>query len=220
MNSIRSAHSGTGPNERAGQVLPANNVRRAEHQVSERAGIEPDATGKCATGGNVRYGLPCARCRTYYRADLLTCPVCQSRQRISAGGSIRESELLGEEPPDEITLEQERERFLRDFELQLDSSRLQINAAATFRCTLEENHRGTEQPAEVCRGCYDHLQERVDLMEAALHIDLKEAAQIVYDAVWADPHSNKTYQNAAQALLTALRRRAGIAWEPFQQFLH
>ena len=24
-------------------------------------------------------------------------------------------------------------------------------------------------------------------MEAALHIDLKEAAQIVYDAVWLDP---------------------------------
>jgi hypothetical protein len=48
-------------------------------------------------------------------------------------------------------------------------------------------------------------------MEAALHIDLKEAAQIVFDAVWADPSDpGKTYLNAAQALLTELRKRAGI----------
>ena len=48
-------------------------------------------------------------------------------------------------------------------------------------------------------------------MEAALHMDPKEAAQIVYDAVWADPSdAGKTYFNAAQALLTELRRRAGI----------
>ena len=48
-------------------------------------------------------------------------------------------------------------------------------------------------------------------VEAALHIDLKEAAQIVYDAVWSDPSDpSKTYQNAAQALLTELRKRSGI----------
>ena len=48
-------------------------------------------------------------------------------------------------------------------------------------------------------------------MEAALHIDLKEAAQIVYDAVWSDPSDpSKTYQNAAQALLSELRQRSGI----------
>ena len=48
-------------------------------------------------------------------------------------------------------------------------------------------------------------------MEAALHIDLKEAAQIVYEAVWSDPSDpTKTYQNAAQALLTELRKRSGI----------
>jgi len=48
-------------------------------------------------------------------------------------------------------------------------------------------------------------------MEAALHIDLKEAAQVVYEAVWSDPSDpSKTYQNAAQALLTELRKRSGI----------
>ena len=48
-------------------------------------------------------------------------------------------------------------------------------------------HEGGHEPAAICRPCYDHLQERADLMEAALHIDLKEAAQIVYEAVWSDP---------------------------------
>ena len=42
-------------------------------------------------------------------------------------------------------------------------------------------------------------------------MDLKEAAQIIYDAVWADPSDpNKTYQNAAGALLAELRKRAGM----------
>ena len=42
-------------------------------------------------------------------------------------------------------------------------------------------------------------------------MDLKEAAQVIYDAVWADTSdSNKTYQNAAQALLGELRKRAGM----------
>jgi hypothetical protein len=54
-------------------------------------------------------------------------------------------------------------------------------------------------------------------------MDLKEAAQIVYDAVWADSSDpNKTYQNAASALLTELRKRAGITAVrgPFQPLAH
>jgi hypothetical protein len=48
-------------------------------------------------------------------------------------------------------------------------------------------------------------------MEAALHMDSKDAAKIVYDAVWADTSDpNVTYLNAAQALLSELRKRAGI----------
>jgi hypothetical protein len=51
----------------------------------------------------------------------------------------------------------------------------------------------------------------VDVLEAALRMDLKEAAQIVYDAVWADPSDpNKTYENAASALLSELRKRSGV----------
>jgi hypothetical protein len=52
----------------------------------------------------------------------------------------------------------------------------------------------------------------VDVLEAALHMDLKEAAQVIYDAVWADTSdSTRTYQNAARALLGELRKRAGLS---------
>ena len=47
------------------------------------------------------------------------------------------------------------------------------------------------------------LQQRVDLLEAALHMDLIEATRVVYEAVWSDPSDpSKTYQNAAGAVLT------------------
>lgn len=75
----------------------------------------------------------------------------------------------------------------------------------------EENHHGEPARAAICQDCYERLQERVDVLEAALHMDLKEAALIVYDAVWADPSDpNKTYDNAANALLTELRKRSGV----------
>jgi len=49
------------------------------------------------------------------------------------------------------------------------------------------------------------------VLEAALLMDLKEASQVIYDAVWADTSdSHKTYSNAAQALLNEVRRRAGM----------
>jgi hypothetical protein len=55
------------------------------------------------------------------------------------------------------------------------------------------------------------LQQRIDHMEAALLIDPKDAATIVYDAVWSDPSDpTQTYANAAQALLNELRIRAGV----------
>ena len=82
---------------------------------------------------------------------------------------------------------------------------------------------GNRRRAEICQACYERLQERVDIFEAALHLDLKEAAQIIYDAVWADPSDpSKTYQNAASALLTELRKRAGMTTVlgPFQPLSH
>jgi hypothetical protein len=90
-------------------------------------------------------------------------------------------------------------------------------------CRFTEHHPGEQGKADVCIGCYERVQERLDVCEAALHMDLKEAAQIIYDAVWADPSDpGKTYQNAASAVLTELRKRAGITTVlgPFQPLAH
>ncbi|MBV9341587.1 MAG: hypothetical protein JO159_11940 [Acidobacteria bacterium] len=160
------------------------------------------------------YGLPCANCKTYYAADLGACPICKSPQRVSPlemqgpMGVFAQPEIL----PDLDQLEQERERFLEEFNSQLTSvSFFADSASATPTCERTESHPNFPRPASVCQDCYGRLAERVDVLEAAMHIDVKEAAQIVYDAVWADPSDpGKTYENAAQALLGELRRRSGV----------
>jgi hypothetical protein len=90
------------------------------------------------------------------------------------------------------------------------ASQAQIDSATSALCS-HANLRGKHDPASVCESCYARLQERVDVLEAALLMDLKEASQVIYDAVWADTSdSHKTYSNAAQALLSEVRRRAGM----------
>ena len=158
------------------------------------------------------YGLPCAKCRTYYAADLAVCPVCKTEERVLpvadmvplAGSALPESTATP--ALDEDALELERERFLREYAAH-------VKTDAGFHCSLDENHEeGEIQTAAVCQDCYVRLQERVDLLEAALHMDLREATQLIYDAVWSDPSDpSKTYQNAAQAVLAELHRRAGIS---------
>ena len=189
-------------------VLPSNN----DTQTIERAAKATPPVTPQIVPKQTGYGMPCVNCKTYYAADLKACPVCKAAERISpmavpARSTVSASELC----PDPIALEEERERFLRDFKTQVFASQLPINASGNLPCAHEENHPSGPEPAVVCQGCYDHLQERVDVLEAALHMDLKEAAQIVYDAVWADPSdATKTYENAAHALLAELRRRSGV----------
>ncbi|MDP9159863.1 MAG: hypothetical protein M3O09_06485 [Acidobacteriota bacterium] len=158
------------------------------------------------------YGMPCAKCKTYYASDLSTCPVCKDSVRLSPVVERAVSAAAIVEPaPDPEVVEQERDRFLREFQSQLLSSPLQTNAAATATCTRHENHFGSVETASVCQSCYENLQERVDVLEAVLHMDLKEAAEVIYDAVWSDPSDpSKTYLNAAQSLLGELRKRSGI----------
>jgi hypothetical protein len=117
-----------------------------------------------------------------------------------------------EQLPDPEQLEQERERFLHEFNAQVMAAPLPAESPTpAMHCNREENHASSPEPASICQGCFDQLQERVDVLEAAMHMDIREAAQIVYDAVWSDPSDpNKTYQNAAQALLIELRRRSAI----------
>lgn len=171
-------------------------------------------------GKGAGYGLPCANCHLYYPANLATCPTCNSKERVSPNvvPPIRKAQAPSEQAPDSAALEQEREAFLKEFKSQLFAAHAEV-ANAPKLCSLTEHHANESEPATICKPCYDRLQERVDVCEAALHIDLKEAAQIVYDAVWADPSDPaKTYSNAAAALLAELRKRSGVSslLGPFQ----
>jgi hypothetical protein len=203
MNSIFSTPSGKPITQ--GVVQPQSDVQHVASAIPQSSVLAPLIGPK-----RVGYGLPCAKCKTYYAADLKACPVCKSPERISAK-TVSAPPVSASTDPDAVALEEERERFLREFKAQVYASHTQINAAASFRCTKDENHQGGYEPAAVCQPCHNRLQERTDLMEAALHIDLKEAAQLIYDAVWSDPSDpSKTYLNAARAILTELRKRAGI----------
>src|SRR5213076_3407329 len=79
------------------------------------------------------YGLPCAKCKTYYSADLDSCPVCRTAERVSPvpTGATAPIESEPEFSSDEAALEAERERFLREFKSQVYASHMQINAAAS-----------------------------------------------------------------------------------------
>ena len=173
---------------------------------------------------SIGYGMPCSRCRAYYPADMHVCPICKSPNRISptepaahshsvasaasqltTGAQITGTQITG------MQIDDDRERFLKELKSQAFASHTQINATATFRCVLEHQHSGASEPAAVCHSCYGEARQQADRMEAALHMDTKEAAKIVYDAVWADTSDpNLTYLNAASALLSELRKRAGI----------
>jgi hypothetical protein len=198
MNASNGSGSGYG-------VAPA---RERESRVEQQRGI---LTDNSLAPKQVGYGLPCAHCKTYYTSDLPACPVCKSPQRVSAVEPLTQV-APAEQMPDPKQLEAERERFLQEFNAQMNASPLPPDLPSqAMNCSHVENHTASPEPATICQGCYDRLQERVDVLEAAMHMDVTEAAQVVYDAVWADPTDpSKTYQNAAQALLGELRRRSGI----------
>ncbi|MGB8011909.1 MAG: hypothetical protein WCF68_09875 [Terriglobales bacterium] len=160
----------------------------------------------------VGYGLPCSRCHAYYPADMRACPICKSVERVSPVPPVLYSTAsAAAQPATSAQIDDDRERFLKELKSQAFASHTQINATATFRCVLEHQHTGATEPAAVCHSCYSEARQQADRLEAALHMDAKEAAKIVYDAVWADTSDpNTTYLNAAKALLSELRKRAGI----------
>jgi len=164
----------------------------------------------------IGYGLPCSRCHAYYPSDMHACPICKSPDRVLPSAPVMHTTAptpatAAQATEAQIQIDDERERFLKELKSQAFASHTQINAAATFRCVLEHQHSGATEPAAVCHSCYGDVRQQADRMEAALHMDSKEAAKIVYEAVWADTSdSNKTYLNAATALLAELRKRAGI----------
>jgi hypothetical protein len=196
-------------------VMPENDVRNDGRSDLRNAIRNADGVRKSSG-----YGMPCANCRLYYPADLDSCPTCNGKERVSPNviPAIPKAQATAEPLPDTAVVEQEREAFLKEFKSQLFAAHAEVASASTI-CNLGEHHAQGAEPASICKPCYDRLQERVDVCEAALHIDLKEAAQIVYDAVWADPSDpSKTYTNAASALLSELRKRSGVSslLGPFQ----
>jgi hypothetical protein len=160
------------------------------------------------------YGLPCLRCHAYYPADMHACPICKTSERVTPTAPVIHS--MGPESKavpvaTAAQIDDERERFLKELKSHAFASHTQMDPVATFRCVLDHQHTGAVEPAAVCHSCYSEAKQQVDRMEAAFYMDPKEAAKIVYDAVWADTSdSNKTYLNAATALLTELKKRAGM----------
>jgi len=151
--------------------------------------------------------MPCAQCHLYLSCE----PRCLSDLQEHRAGFpqcrpvIPKSQAAAEPVPDPAVVDKEREAFLKEFKSQLFAAHAEV-ANSPVVCTLGEYHVQGAEAASICKPCYDRLQERVDVCEAALHMDVKDAAQIVYDAVWADPSDpSKTYTNAASALLTELR---------------
>jgi hypothetical protein len=199
---------------------PENDVRsdvRQEVRNDLRNAVRHDAEAPRPSSG---YGMPCAKCRLYYPANVDACPACNSKERVSPNmvPAIPKPQVTAEPLPDADAVEQEREAFLKEFKSQLFAANAEV-ASSPAVCALGEHHAQGAEPASICKPCYDRLQERADVCEAALHIDLKDAAQIIYDAVWADPSDpSKTYTNAASALLSEMRKRSGVSslLGPFQ----
>jgi hypothetical protein len=204
MNSMRPFVS-TGGGAAAGTALAPTAEDRHPVTPPRAAPARPSEAPNASKG----YGLPCAKCRKYYPANLSACPVCKSVERVSPIRPIP-GQPRSEPVSASKDLDEEGERVLREFKAQVYATHSQIGSASPVPCAHANRH-GKHDPASVCKTCYTRLQERIDVLEAALLMDLKEAAQVIYDAVWADTSdSHKTYGNAAQALLNEVRRRAGM----------
>jgi hypothetical protein len=168
--------------------------------------------GLAAEKKAIGYGLPCSHCHAYYPADMNACPICKSPDRVSPTEPVLHTMAApAPQPEPSAQIDDERERFLKELKSQAFASHTQINTASTFRCVLEHQHSGATEPAAVCHNCYGEARQQADRLEAALHMDPKDGAKIVYEAVWADTSDpNTTYLNAANALLSEIRKRAGI----------
>jgi hypothetical protein len=167
---------------------------------ADARGTVTQAAESRGTSDHAGYGLPCANCRKYYAADLSACPTCQSTQRVGLKPSCKEPQAAS--TTDATRVSETAPQAARALE---DSAR-----DPHVCCNQKRNPRG-HTGAAVCKTCYEQANDRMNTMEAALHMDLKEATQIIYEAVWADSSDpNKSYQNAAQALLTEIRKRAGV----------
>ena len=189
---------------------PAQAALAKDAGVPRKPSDAPEPLARKISG----FGLPCSKCHLYYPADLDECPTCHHKERVSPVSlqfPPRSTQPVAAPIPDGAVLQQEPEESLHPFKSRLLETHAEVSNAAELVCKFPEHHREEPGKADVCTGCYQRLQERFEVCEGALHMDLREATQIIYEAVWADPSDpRKTYENAASALLTELRKRAGI----------
>jgi len=65
----------------------AKSMGETEKIMSKEVMIEqPEFTGRVNPSVHTRvtrYGLPCANCKIYYSAELITCPICNCTERVS-----------------------------------------------------------------------------------------------------------------------------------------
>ncbi|PYX18098.1 MAG: hypothetical protein DMG87_15110, partial [Acidobacteria bacterium] len=96
--------------------------------------------------------------------------------------------------------------FVVESKLLLCTNTDEVNAGTSSPDILAENRNTQDESVLVCLS-YDQLREELAHTdaalahaEAALLMDLREAAQVIYEAVWADPshaEPSRTYKNAA-----------------------
>jgi hypothetical protein len=164
------------------------------------SGIAPKKAG---------YGMPCAHCSTYYAANLTTCPICNCPDRIAivAKEYVSSAEFVAVP----VAVEEQRERRLREFKSQALPDSTELSSRVISCCKRQQHHPSTMEVATVCQACYDRIEERLDILKAVLEMDVKDAAEVIYKAAWSDPSDpSKSYENAAQAMLSELKKRSGI----------
>src|SRR5208283_4680783 len=116
----------------------------------------PHGSAEESPGKPAGYGLPCAKCRLYYPADLDICPTCHHHERVSPvvpRVTPKVAVAVTDPVPDTAAVEQEREEFLRQFKSQLMEAHAEVVNAPESVCELAENHPGETQHAEICKAC-------------------------------------------------------------------
>jgi hypothetical protein len=244
--SIRLLQNGATAEGAAGALLVAGDYSAEARSQRDGDEIPTDEIRAHAQASKqhrpIRFGLPCANCRAYYASDLPACPICKCAERVPAeesapksanilkkpstgvlqdalGSFIHLDSTPGCKPPMQLALpcEEDEEPFLLESKMLLYAHSDEIDACQTTLCVLDENHNAQSEYASICLSCYNRLRQKLARTEAALLMDLREASQIVYEAVWTDPSPadpSRTYQSAAQALLSELCHRAGVVRLP------
>src|SRR5215467_4592187 len=71
----------------------------------------------------VGYGLPCSNCRAYYPADMTSCPICKTAERVSLNGSRQA--MAATQPAPSVEIDDEREQYLKELKSQAFASHTQ-----------------------------------------------------------------------------------------------